>query len=155
MILHISKCLPQDLTKETAFPVIFYCCISSCHRLRGYKQHTFVSQLPSADRAWLGPVPQGPTRLRARHWPGPQRHQRLKWGKIPLQAPSGRWQDSTPYTCWGEVLCFFCWLLARARLRQSRPPAVSFHEKPPVPTACFFKASGRIPLFSLQRQSLM
>lgn len=53
MRLYISKCLAQDLMKEKGFVRVFYCCITNCHKLRDFKQYTFVSQFASGDMAWL------------------------------------------------------------------------------------------------------
>lgn len=104
MILYNFKCRPQDLTKEMAFVLVFYCCRTNCHKLRGFKQHTFVSELPSVDMAWLGPLLWGLTRLQSRCWPGPRCHQRPQWRKTVFQDPSGWWQNSSPFHYKTEAL---------------------------------------------------
>lgn len=66
MRLYISKCLAQDLMKEKGFVRVFYCCITNCHKLRDFKQYTFVSQFASGDMAWLHLLLQGFIRLQSR-----------------------------------------------------------------------------------------
>lgn len=104
MILYNFKCQPQDLTKEMAFVLVCYCCLTNCHKRRGFKQHTFVSELPSVDVAWLGPLLWGLTGLQSRCWRGPRCQQRLKWRKTVSWDPSGWWQNSSPFNSKTEAL---------------------------------------------------